>query len=335
METPLTPEVLVPRLGDVLVEKGLITAGELADALAAFEQARRDGREVRIGQVMVEQGLITREQLDQAITEQIRQLHKALVEANQQLERRVQARTAELQVALNKLSELNQLKSNIISNVSHELRTPLTHIKGYMELLGSQSLGPLTAEQQNALRVMVKSGERLEQLIDDLIRFSTTARGEFALRLAPVDLRGVCDALVKRSQPRAEEHQVRLECSIDMDMPRVSADEEKITWVILQLLDNAIKFTPPGGVVRLSCENEQGLCVVAVEDTGIGIPAERYQEIFEPFHQLDGASTRRYGGTGLGLALVKQIIEAHGTAIEVESTPGSGTRFHFDLNFAE
>jgi signal transduction histidine kinase len=123
---------------------------------------------------------------------------------------------------------------------------------------------------------------------------------------------------------------------VESGLPPVKADAEKISWAMLQLLDNAIKFTPAGGQVTLSaCLEAATLVMVSVTDTGIGIPPERLKEIFEPFHQLDGSSTRRFGGTGMGLALVRDILEAHGSVIEVESEDGKGSTFRFPLLVAE
>jgi signal transduction histidine kinase len=310
-QMPLTPEILVPRLGDYLVDKGLLSRKDLDYALEVQKGIRETGKEVLVGQLLVELKLISRPALDRAVTEQILQLRAALQDTNQQLERRVEERTAELQIALKKLSELNQLKSNIISNVSHELRTPMTHIKGYLELLVTESLGPVTPEQIDALRVMQRSSDRLEALIDDLIRFSLTSQGEFTLRITPLDLGSLSGKLIQRVSPKAEEKHVSLQLTTN-PLPPVKADEEKISWVLLQLLDNAIKFTPEGGAITLLIEREGGFARVVVTDTGIGIAAERIPELFEPFHQLDGTSTRRYGGTGLGLALVRQIIKLMG-----------------------
>jgi signal transduction histidine kinase len=119
---------------------------------------------------------------------------------------------------------------------------------------------------------------------------------------------------------------------VDEDVPAVQADAQKVAWVLHQLLDNGIKFTPSGGRVVITVEREgENLVIVSVTDTGIGVPAHRLDDIFEPFHQLDGSSTRRYGGTGLGLSLVRQIIEAHGSMIEVQSIEGRGSTFKFPL----
>ncbi len=332
MTSPLTPEVLVPRLGEYLVHRGLITEADLRKALDHQLEKQRVGERLLLGQALMDLNLLTRKQIDQAVTEQIIQLRNALEDANRFLERRVAERTAELQDALRKLSELSQMKANFVANISHELRTPLTHVKGYLELLTTETLGPLSAEQKNALQISQRAAGRLESLIDNLILFSLAARGEMTLRLAPVNLNKVADEIISYSRTKAADRNVALTFNSRPDIPSVQADEEKISWAILQLIDNAIKFTPSGGQVILSIEPEsETLIIVSVADTGIGIPASRMSEIFEPFHQLDASSTRKYGGTGLGLALVRDIVSAHGSAIEVESEEGKGTRFHFPL----
>ncbi|MGA2503051.1 MAG: ATP-binding protein [Anaerolineales bacterium] len=332
MTIPLTPEVLVPRLGETLVQTGLITEAELQKALAYQKEKQKSGVRFLLGEALMELNLLTRSQIDHAVTEQIIQLRNALEDANRFLERRVAERTAELQEALRKLSELSQMKANFVANVSHELRTPLTHVKGYLELLATESLGSLSAEQKNALQVSQRAAGRLESLIDNLILFSLAARGEMTLSLAPVNLNKVGGEIISYSRTKADDRNVTLQFDIKPNIPLVQADEEKISWAILQLIDNAIKFTPSGGKVTLSIQPEMDtLIMVSVTDTGIGIPSNRISEIYEPFHQLDSSSTRRYGGTGLGLALVREIITAHGSVIEVQSEDGKGTRFRFPL----
>jgi signal transduction histidine kinase len=332
MTIPLTPEVLVPRLGEALVQTGLITEAELQKALAYQKEKQLSGERFLLGQALMELKLLTRLQIDHAVTEQIIQLRNALEDANRFLEQRVAERTAELQEALRKLSELSQMKANFVANVSHELRTPLTHVKGYLELLATESLGSLSEEQKNALQVSQRAAGRLESLIDNLILFSLAARGEMTLSLAPVDLNKVGGEIISYSRTKAGDRNVSLNYDINSEIPFVQADEEKISWAILQLIDNAIKFTPSGGKVTLSIQPEMdAMIMVSVTDTGIGIPSNRIGEIYEPFHQLDSSSTRRYGGTGLGLALVREIITAHGSVIDVQSEDGKGTMFRFPL----
>ena len=332
MTTPLTPEVLVPRLGEHLVQTGKITETDLHKALAYQKKQQKTGQRCLLGEALMDLNLLTRREIDHAVTEQIIQLRNALEDANRFLENRVQERTAELQEALRKLSELNQMKANFVANISHELRTPLTHVKGYLELLSTGSLGALSADQMNALQVSQHATGRLESLIDSLILFSLAARGEMTLRLTPVDLNKVAGEIINYSRPKAKDRNVTLDFEIPSDIPFVQADQEKISWVFLQLVDNAIKFTPSGGRVTLSIEKESDtLMLVKVADTGIGIPTDRLEEVFEPFHQLDASPTRRYGGTGLGLALVKEIIRAHGSMVEVKSEVAKGSTFSFPL----
>lgn len=327
----LTPEVLVPRLGDYLVEKKIISSADLHMALEYQQQHRAADGTPLLGNVLIDLGLISRPRLDQAITEQILHLRTALQDANHQLERRVQERTAELELALNKLSAVDQLKSNIVANISHELRTPLTHIEGYLELLNAQDLGPLNEDQLRAVRVLLRASERLERLIEDLILFSMTEQGGIGLRLQSVKPYDLLRPILDRVKEKAADRKIALDFVCPLELPVVESDIEKISWVVFQLLDNAIKFTPQDGRVILRAENQDGAARISVEDTGIGIPAERIAEIFEPFYQLDGSSTRKYGGTGLGLALVKTIIEAHGSTIQVMSEVGKGSIFEFTL----
>lgn len=332
----MTPEILVPRLGEQLVSMGLLTASQLEQALKHQKQQAAEGKPAALlGQTLIELGFLDRPTLDRAVTEQILQLRSALEDANRHLEARVKQRTAELQEALRKLSELSELKANFLANVSHELRTPLTHVRGYVELLAGEALGPLTEEQKRALEVSSRSVYRLQNLINDLILFSQASQGEMSLQLGPVDLNQVVGQSITHAQPKANDRELTLTFKVAPSLALVRADFEKLNWVISQLLDNAIKFTQPGGVVSLSVEVENNLAQVTVRDSGIGIGPERMAEVFEPFHQLDGSSTRRYGGTGLGLALVRQIIEAHGSIVSIESQPGQGTTVSFPLVFFE
>lgn len=328
----LTPEMLVPRMGEYLVQKGLIPVDDLHKALAYQQEQVSKGNLLVLGQILIDLKMIARADLDQAVTEQIIHLRSALQAANRTLERRVEERTAELQKALERVSELSQLKSNFIANISHELRTPLTHIKGYIELLISESLGAITEEQRHALQISQQSTVKLETLIEDLIMVSLASRGELSIKQENIDIRRLSNLAIKASTSKAEERGVNLHAMIDDDVPSVQADGQKVVWVLSQLIDNGIKFTSSGGSVVVSIRREgENLVIVSVTDTGIGIPSNRLRDIFEPFHQLDGSSTRHYGGTGLGLSLVRQIIEAHGSMIEVQSTEGRGSTFKFPL----
>jgi signal transduction histidine kinase len=326
----ISPEILVPRIGSYLIEKGILDEGGLNQALE--KQAKSAGKHTPlIGKTLLDLGLVSKEALDQAITEQIIELHSALKNANEGLEKRIRERTIELENALYRLSEINQLKSNFIANVSHELRTPLTHIKGYIELFVEGELGPLEPEQLKALLVMKKSEERLEELIENLIQFSLFVRGDSDIKVENIDLEACLNGILYEIYKKCLSANITFELKIQPNIPHVKADWIKIRWVIEHLVDNAIKFTPEKGHVSLEVFVKDQLVSIAISDSGIGISENKLGEIFEPFHQLDNSTTRKYRGTGLGLTLVKQIVEAHGSYIRVESQLGLGSRFEFSL----
>lgn len=335
MTTPqskLTPEMLIPRMGEYIVQKGLLTEENLQKALAFQQEKSASGTPYLLGQALLELNLIDRDSLDQVITEQLIQLRSALQSANRHLEQRVKERTVELDEALNRLSELSKMKANFVANISHELRTPLTHVKGYLELLVTESLGPVSDEQKHALEISQKAASKLGTLIDDLITFSLASRGEMSMKLANADIGRIVSLVAKSALNKAEERGVQVIAVIPENIPHVQADPEKIGWVVNQLLDNGIKFTPSGGSVVISLKEEgSNIVICSVTDTGIGIPAARISEVFEPFHQLDESSTRHFGGTGLGLALVRQIVEAHGSMLDIQSEEGRGSTFKFPL----
>jgi signal transduction histidine kinase len=329
--SPISPEILVPKLGDYLIEKGILSEEELARALDRQRQSALEGKPKLIGQTLLEMKLVGQQELDQAVTEQILQLQAALQAYNRNLEERVNERTLDLQNALNKLTELSQLKSNFISTISHELRTPLTHLKGYLNLLSEGELGPLNHEQRKIIDVIQRAESRLEQLIDDLISFSLASRGDLTLSLEPVDAVEIVRGAAARVHRAAEDKEIELSVETSGSPIMITIDIEKMIWVLYQLLDNAIKFTSKNGRVSIKVASDDKIVLFSVVDTGIGIPEERMPEIFEPFHQLDSSDRRQYSGIGLGLALVKRIIEAHASSIKVRSQRGEGTCFEFSL----
>jgi two-component system sensor histidine kinase/response regulator len=329
----LKPEILVPRIGDYLIERGMITIVQLQQALQYQSSLRKTTPNVPlIGEILVDMGFISHDDLDKAITEHVLQLRAALLENNRRLDQRVNERTAELEKAMAKLSELNQLKANFIANISHELRTPMTHIKGYLELILGGDTGDIPEKQRGAMLTIQRATNRLERLIEDLILFASADRDEMEVDLVPVDLRSLCAEKVEQAQSKATSQNLLLTLQTGESYSKVLADREKIGWVIAQLLDNAIKFTPPGGKIFAYLSQDKTTVTLSIQDTGIGIPAHRIDELFEPFHQLDSSSTRRYGGTGLGLSLAFRIIEAHDSAIDIMSEIGEGSIFSFTLN---
>jgi signal transduction histidine kinase len=332
----ITPEIIFSRFGEYLVEKGLVTEADLQNALSRQNELRKQGLPVPlVGNLLVDQGIIDRPTLDRALTEQILALRSALQDANQKLELRVQQRTAELQDAIRRLAEMNDQKSNFVANISHELRTPLTHQRGYVDLLISGELGPLTKDQEQALSVIERSTDRLAHLIEDLILFSSAEQGQVFIRTRAFDLKRLIKNACSYGLAQTSSKSIQFVLVSPEDLPQIQADEEKILWVLTQLMDNAIKFTPPGGKITLDVEQNGKLILLSISDNGIGIPADKIDHVFEPFYQIDGSSTRKAGGMGLGLALVKKIVEAHGSIINLTSSVGHGSRFEFMLKIVE
>ena len=328
----LTPEMLIPRMGEYIVQKGMVSEANLQKALAYQQEQTKQGKPFLLGQALMELNMLDRDTLDQVVTEQLIQLRSALQSSHRNLEQRVKERTSDLNEALQRLSELSKMKANFVANISHELRTPLTHVKGYLELLVTESLGSISEDQRRALLVSQRATTKLESLIEDIIMFSLASRGEMSMKLDDADIGRIVSLAAKSALSKAEERGVQIISVVPENIPAVQADPEKIGWVVNQLLDNGIKFTPAGGSVVIALKEEgDNLVILSVTDTGIGIPSGRLSEVFEPFHQLDASSTRHFGGTGLGLALVRQIVEGHGSLLDIQSVEGKGSTIKFPL----
>src|SRR6059036_3820537 len=255
---------------------------------------------------------------------------------------RLESQNAVLEEQHRELSRLNaeldqagKLKDQFLANVSHELRTPLNSVIGFSELLltGEVEGAPLSGTQRDYLETISRNGRHLLQLINELLDLSKIAAGRMDLRLEPVPL----DALLREAadsvhaQLEARRHRLALEPA--PDAVTVTADRGRVLQILLNLLSNAIKFTPEGGLVTLAARIESGgrHVRVTVTDTGIGIAPQDQARLFQEFVQLDAAPSRRYEGTGLGLALSKRLVELHGGAIGVESALGKGSTFWFTL----
>ena len=333
---PSSLEELVPRLGESLVAQKIISGQQLQQALQLQARDVQEGKAPRrIGQILIAMGILRPEDLDRAIATMVLQLQKALQMANRRLEERVRERTVDLEHALEKLSELNRLKADFVGNISHELRTPMTHIVGYVDLLADDTFGPLSAQQRDALETLRHASQRLQDLIEDLIQFSDTSRGGITLNLQSISIRDCVQDALPRLTAKSQQGNVRIEVQLPPHLPPVHADSHKIIWVISQLVDNGIKFTPSGGSVTIRAGPSADRVWITIEDTGIGIPVSRMEELMEPFHQLDGSTTRRRGGTGMGLYLSRQIVDSHGSKLTMQSKEGSGTTLWFDLPVAQ
>ena len=235
-------------------------------------------------------------------------------------------------MVLHDVSELRRLetvRTEFLANVSHELRTPLTAIRGYLEtVLGGE------LEEQEArrfLEIVFRHTERLGRLLDDLTELSNIERGRVHLELGPVALGDVVDSVLAIMRQRAEARRVALVAALPVDLPRVTADHDRVEQILINLVDNAVKYTGEGGRVTVSGRQVDAAVELAVTDSGIGIPPADLPRITERFYRVDKARSRELGGTGLGLAIVKHLVIAHGGELQIQSEPGRGTTVRFTL----
>lgn len=226
------------------------------------------------------------------------------------------------------LKRLAESRLEFLANVSHELRTPLTSIKGFAVTLEDEL--PADSDARRYAQVIEQETDRLSRLVGDIMDLSKMDAREITLDLKILDLTGLIVQVVEQLLPRAAA-QVELSCQVPPSLPLVLCDPDQIQQVLLNLLDNALKYTPPGGKILVRAWPEENWVKVAVEDNGVGIPKEDLPRLFERFYRVDKARSRALGGTGLGLAIVKGIIEQHSGTVAVTSQPGIGTKFTFSL----
>jgi signal transduction histidine kinase/HAMP domain-containing protein len=231
------------------------------------------------------------------------------------------------------LERTSQLKSQFLANMSHELRTPLNSIIGFSEMLLQEDLGPLSETQRDFLATVARNGRHLLELINDLLDVSKIEAGRLVLHAERQDLGTLLREAAESVRTQVEQRRHQLEVQPPEAPLAVRVDHVRVRQILLNLLSNAIKFTNDGGTITLAARPDDGgrLARVAVTDTGIGIAREDQQKLFQEFLQLDAAASRRYEGTGLGLALSKRLVELHGGAIGVESEVGRGSTFWFTL----
>ncbi len=269
---------------------------------------------------------------------QLDQNDQTIRDLNTGLEQKVRRRTRQLsrsrrslKRSLDKLTEADRLKTEFFSNVSHELRTPLTMILAPVDRLLDRKASSLPADATNMLEMVRINGYRLLDLINRLLDFSKLEAGHMKLHVERVDLNALVQKLAGAATPLTEQRGVHLEVDCDPRLGEFGADEEKVDTIVSNLLSNAIKFTPQGGRVRVETHADHDRVRVSIEDTGIGIDKSQRDRIFERFVQVDGSSSREFSGTGLGLSLVKGLVELHGGEIRVDSELGKGSKFTFHL----
>ena len=230
-----------------------------------------------------------------------------------------------------RLKKLESVRSQFLGNVSHELRTPIFSIQGFLETLLDGAIDD-PAVNRDFLEKAHRHAVRLNALLNDLIEISRIESGEMKLSFRYFPITGFLEGMIEEAREAARKKSIALSFEPGVDQEEtVYGDRERLKQVMINLLDNAIKYTEPGGAVRCSVRRDGPWCVVEVSDTGCGIPEEHRARIFERFYRVDRDRSREVGGTGLGLAIVKHIVEAHGGSIAVSSSVGKGSTFSFTL----
>lgn len=239
-------------------------------------------------------------------------------------------RAQQLQDAYTELAEAEQLKDQLVQNVSHELRTPLTFLQGYTALMLDETFGPLPAALREPLEIVGQRTGTVARLVERIVDLQAVRRETLAVE--PLTLTELVAEAADRWQPQVQRAGIEMELDLPAGLPLVAADRRRLAEALDNLLGNAIKFSPQGGRVTMRLRAERDLVHVAITDTGVGIPPDKLSRIFDRFYQVDGTIRRRFGGAGVGLALVRQIAEAHGGRVWAESEgPGQGSTFHIVL----
>ena len=250
--------------------------------------------------------------------------NKLLFEENQQV-------LAQLRKANGRLKELDATKDEFISMASHQLRTPLTSIKGYLSMVLEGDVGPLNKKERDMVQTAFNSAERMVFLIADLLNVSRLQSGKFVIENKPTDLSKMIESQVDQLQETAQNHQLKLTYVKPGSFPMLNIDETKVQQVVMNFMDNAIYYTPPGGSIEVRLEATEKEVIYTVTDTGLGVPKAEQSHLFAKFYRANNARKARPDGTGLGLFMAKKVIVAQGGAIIFKSTEGKGSTFGFSF----
>jgi signal transduction histidine kinase len=228
------------------------------------------------------------------------------------------------------LESMERLRRELVANVSHELKTPISALRAHLENL----LDGVERPDPDTLQIMLNQSERLGRLVEQLLDLSRIESGELRLNRTPVPLHPLVREVLSEIEVARADSGVLVRDAVPDDLPAVLVDAERVHQVLYNLLDNALRYTPPGGEVTVEAQRANGSCQVAVRDTGQGISPEHLPRLFERFYRADAARSRDDGGTGIGLAIARSVVEAHGGHIRAESRVGRGSVFTFDLPVA-
>jgi len=256
--------------------------------------------------------------------------NRIVSDSNEQLRDEI-AQRQRIQTALerakNAAEAASRAKTEFLANMSHELRTPLNSVIGFSDVLSEQAFGPLNEDQAQYVTDILESGQHLLSLVNDILDLAKIENGSLEIQRGSVMVPRLVERAVQMFRERAVRQGLRLVADVDSNVRMIVADERRLKQMLYNLLSNAIKFTPEGGEVRVTVHPKENSVVLIVADTGIGIPLDEQRKIFDSFYQMDSTLSKNAQGTGLGLAMVRQIVELHGGTVSVTSEPGQGSSF--------
>ncbi len=262
-------------------------------------------------------------------------LFEKTYKSQQELEIKVEERTHQLTQALEEVKKISKRKSDFISSVSHEIRTPLTSIKGYAAILLTNKLGALPEEIRSRLEKINRHSDELVHMVNDLLDISRIESGKVEIRKEALSLKAINDKVVDLFSEQLKTKNISFSSNIPDNCQEILADRGQIERVFINLVGNALKFTPQNGKININANRENKIIQIDVKDTGFGIPQDAQESIFEEFFRVENTINQEVKGTGLGLTLVKHIIEAHQGRIWVKSKVGEGSTFSFTLKASE
>jgi signal transduction histidine kinase len=247
----------------------------------------------------------------------------------------LQLKNTRLEQAVQRMKDSDRVKASFLSTVSHELRTPLTSVLGYSEMLMEGLAGPLSQEQREYLQTVMDKGDQLLALISKLLDVSRIEAAGVELSRSAVDLHGLCAEVLHTVAPQCRRKRTQITAVLPPDLLLVDGDRDKLRQVLVNLVSNAIKFTPERGEVSITASNQPAdICPqvqLSVMDSGIGIPTDLHEKVFDLFYQIDNSATRQYEGSGLGLSIVRKYVDAHEGRVWIENGPDRGAIFHLLL----
>jgi len=229
------------------------------------------------------------------------------------------------------LKKLDKIKTNFLSVTSHELRTPMAVIKGYIQMMLKENLGTISDEQKKALNIILRNSNKLDTLIQDILDISRLESGTMKFIPERTNVKNMLEQTIEIMQCIADTKNIKINISLEENTPNLIIDQERVKQVIVNLLNNAIKFSYEGSTITVFAKKTGNYVLFEIQDFGRGIPRDKQAKIFELFYQVDSERDRKFGGVGLGLAVSRGIILAHGGNIWAESEPGKGSTFRFTL----